>query len=199
MKLMLISIIFSINACQLYDDNSFYSTDGATGSACKFVEMQELPSNSFLNVEYIQQKPNYCGPASLSMVLSYYGMNISQEMIAINVAVDNNGSSISDLRKEALNYGFQSSIVSCSLENLLEIVSKGYPTIVRISNSNYDGAHFVVVNGYNKTNNTIFIKDPANMYNDSIDFETFKTRWNINFLSNNNNSLNYMLIVKPSI
>ena len=35
--------------------------------------------NTVLNVPFIAQKPNYCGPAALAMLANYYGHAVTQD------------------------------------------------------------------------------------------------------------------------
>ena len=39
-------------------------------------------ADDILDVPFIAQKPNYCGPAALAMLANYYGHPVSQDEIA---------------------------------------------------------------------------------------------------------------------
>ena len=45
-------------------------------------EPQHLPDDIRIDVPYIEQTDNYCGPASLAMVANYYGINATPNEIA---------------------------------------------------------------------------------------------------------------------
>ena len=57
-------------------------------------EPQDLPSDIKLDVPYIEQTDNYCGPSSLAMVANYYGKNITAEEISNLVYTPNKKGSL---------------------------------------------------------------------------------------------------------
>ncbi|RLG60529.1 hypothetical protein DRN87_03995 [Candidatus Geothermarchaeota archaeon] len=107
----------------------------------------------------------WCGPASLAMVLRYYGFNIHMWDIAefLRLSKDE-GTLISDLtyyldnfysglkvkigRYKSVSDGFKSDIIS----NL----TSGYPVIVLVPK------HYIVVTGYNEEG--VFINDPSGWF-----------------------------------
>ena len=51
-------------------------------AAFLFIPRIALAADDVLNVPFIAQKPNYCGPAALAMLANYYGHPVSQDEIA---------------------------------------------------------------------------------------------------------------------
>lgn len=181
-----------------------YNTDGQTtgfkasfqnsAELCRYVDVQKLEKSTILSVPYVKQKPNYCGPASVAMVMQYMGSDVTQEEIGLGI-VDSTGTSPSDLSDRTDTLGYNLSVISCGFNNLLSILDGGKPVIVRILNSSKDNGHYIVVTGYDIDKMLIYINDPEKIDRDSISFSEFRTLWDINTLSQEQNSYNLMLVM----
>jgi ABC-type bacteriocin/lantibiotic exporter with double-glycine peptidase domain len=108
-------------------------------------------SATILNVPFVHQKPWYCSEASASMVLGYYGYEISQDDIH-----DNGYESFETmlpLLQEYENCNYD----SLNITNLKDEIDEGDPVMIRILLGEY--RHTIVVVGY--IENYLYVHDPA--------------------------------------
>jgi len=117
-----------------------------------------LPTTAKLSgIRFQQQTFNNCGPASLSMVLSYFGRSETQGDIAavIKPYDDDKNVTAEELVSYANSLGYSARIIEGGDVNLLKaFVANGFPVIAeRWLDSGSDGeiGHFQVVMGYNQT------------------------------------------------
>ncbi|MFN3946814.1 MAG: C39 family peptidase, partial [Aquificaceae bacterium] len=104
-----------------------------------------------LEVPFVKQKDNFCGPASLSAVLAYYGINIPQEIIADKVYHPKlKGALITDLENYARSLGLRAETKKASLEDLKKLIDQGIPAIVLVDLGRFfiSVPHYMVVVGY---------------------------------------------------
>lgn len=104
-----------------------------------------------LNVPFVKQKPWYCSEASASMVLKYYGYNISQD------DVHNAGYENFETMLPFLNKYIKCKYATLTPQDLKKQIDQGKPVIIRIVIGEY--LHTVVVVGYKE--NYFYIHDPA--------------------------------------
>ena len=85
-----------------------------------------------LKIIPVKQKKNYCGPASLAMVLSFYGINQNQEDLAKATGTDKTGiCKEEDILKVAKTFGFGGYIKNNSnLEEVKSLIENNIPVIV---------------------------------------------------------------------
>lgn len=110
----------------------------------------------------------YCGPASLKMVLEYFGESYTEKEIAKRCHRDPDlGTSDSDLAKAAQAYGFEAIIKNnASFVDIERWLKKGVPVIVNwftrgrsdYGDSDVPDGHYSVVVGLNGKN--IYLQDP---------------------------------------
>lgn len=197
-KIFLTLSFLGIYACG-YDQSYTSSQDSYSrfiGTSCEQENASYLPENIKLNVPYLAQDYNYCGPASLSMVMQHYGFNISQEDIGQGI-VAQKGITTSNLVKRAEAYGFSAYVSSCSFYGLLSVVAQGNPVIVRTINSTGNNGHFIVVTGYDMQLGLVYINDPDKPYKSYDSFEDFQRIWDIKDLGEEN-SYNLSLVFYPA-
>jgi hypothetical protein len=99
---------------------------------------------------YDQGNSQGCGTTSLSMILKYYGIDISREDIdnAIRRTDSKLGSNPGDLMEFARDHGLEAEgYNNASWEDLKSMVDKGYPCMASIGNGD-GGRHLIVVTGY---------------------------------------------------
>lgn len=188
--LPLLLLLFSY-AC---GNSAYYASSQAV---CRFIDTDTLPESVYLDVTYVKQEPNYCGPASLSMLMSYYGHSVDQEVLGDDIVGDSGASSF-DLIEKANEYMFSGNVIECSLSGVLSLLAEGKPVIARISNNAGTGGHFVVLTGYDMTDGLIYLNDPDQPYRKHESMDEFQRLWNITNLDDGENSTNLIISIYPS-
>ncbi len=108
---------------------------------------------SFLNVPFVEQKSDFCGPASLSAVFGYYGKKVDQEEIArVVYSPKLKGALITDLQKYAESLGFKTSLIQGSTLEIKKYIDRNIPVIILVDLGKFFVSipHYMVVTGYNK-------------------------------------------------
>lgn len=100
-------------------------------------------------IEY-QMDSHDCGPASLKMVVKYYGKYVSLQKLRDLCGITREGVSLKDISTGAEAVGLRSLAVRCTLEDIVERVP--LPAIVF-----WNGNHFVVV--YKTSRKHVYVAD----------------------------------------
>lgn len=103
------------------------------------------------DVPFVKQESDYCGPASLSSVLSFYGDSLDQETIGKAVySPALKGALITDLESFARDRGFRAESARGETEDLKKFIRKGKPLIVLVDYGLWfvSRPHYLVVYGY---------------------------------------------------
>lgn len=159
-------------------------------------ELAEIPGQKILLNDYhIFQTFNNCGPAALSMALSYYGINVSQQELGIalrpyqNPQGDNDDKSVTleQLGDKAKDYGFIPYHRAMGDEKAVkQFIANDMPVVVRtLLHSNDDIGHFRVIKGYDEEKG-IFIQDDSlqgkNLEYSYSEFNEIWKRFNYEYL-----------------
>ncbi len=109
-----------------------------------------------LNVPFIAQESNYCGPAALAMLANFYGYSVSQDEIAGSIYLpDIHGTLTSDLADYARRFNLWVRSYRGSTVDLREKIRAGVPMIVLGKfGANF---HFFVVLGFDDFNETVMV------------------------------------------
>ncbi len=129
-----------------------------------------------LNITPFRQKPGYCGPASLKMVLGFFGVKITEKkMVEISGCSNTRGIKAEGLVRAARKLGFQAQIKDFSdLKDIKEWVNqKKIPVIVDWFA--FEGGHYSVVSGIDREN--IYLEDPSLGHRRAMKLATFKRLW----------------------
>lgn len=129
-----------------------------------------------LNITPFRQKPGYCGPASLKMVLDYFGVKITEKkMVEITGCTITRGVDAEGLVRAARELGFHATINDFSdLKDIGDWVNrKKIPVIVDWFA--FEGGHYSVVSGIDKEN--IYLEDPSLGHRRAMKLTTFKRLW----------------------
>jgi len=112
-----------------------------------------------IKLKPFRQTPGFCGPASLKMVLDYYGISVSEKELAKLAGYsEKKGTSIEGLMKAAGHFGLHSFVKSnSSLEDLEFFIKKKIPVIVDWFFE--DDGHYSVVVDINKKE--VVLMDPV--------------------------------------
>lgn len=110
-------------------------------------------SHIISGVPFVMQDSEYCGPASLSSVLSYYGDTVDQKTIGKAVYSPKlQGALITDLENYGGARGFQTKIGRGRTKEIKEFLSENKPVIVLVDLGFWviSKQHYLVVYGYNE-------------------------------------------------
>lgn len=145
---------------------------------------------------FSQDDPYWCGPASMSMILGYWGTNVSQEDIAAEIC---RGAItyIEDMVSYPTAYGFISQDFTGSIYDLKTWIDDGVPLIVlqRFSLEDPYG-HYRVVVGYNDSSAMIFTFDPIKGMNFTISYVEFTQLWQP-IIGSTFSTINWTLAITP--
>ena len=111
-----------------------------------------------INLKPFQQRDRHCGPASMKIVLSHFGIKKTEKEIANSVKAKNLGVEAEDLLKVAKRWGLKGNIKDRSeLKDLSRWVKeKGIPVMVEWFDE--DDGHFSVVVDIDREN--VYLQDP---------------------------------------
>lgn len=130
---------------------------------------------------------NNCGPATLSMALSYWGINVSQQELG-NIlrpyqvqSGDNDDKSVTleEVANQAENYGLHSYLRPNGTPEKLEMfISQGIPVVARTwLEVNEDIGHYRVIRGYDKSTQTFIQDDSLQGENLIYSYNEFNAIW----------------------
>jgi tetratricopeptide (TPR) repeat protein len=124
-----------------------------------------------LNIKPIIQKSNYCVPASLEMILTFFGMVISQDEIARYI-FDFTGSKLSTTVDYLENNGYECRYFVGSKERYTKLLKKNIPILLSVDFEH--SSHVQVMTGYDSRFDFYHIQDPnllETMYMAASDLE----------------------------
>lgn len=136
---------------------------------------------------FVSQTFNNCGPASLSMVMSMMGKDITQQELASIMrpfnnpagGVDDKSIFAHEFVKTAKQYGFESLSRPNGNEELIKkLVANDIPVVVRTwLHPSEDIGHFRIVRGYDDTRSVFIQDDSYEGPNIEYSYETFSQMW----------------------
>lgn len=112
-----------------------------------------------INLKPFRQTPGLCGPASLKIVMDYYGISVSERKIAKAAgATKEKGVSFDGLARAAKHFKFNVFYKkNSSLDDIEKFINKKIPVIVDWFLE--DDGHYSVVSGIDRKN--ILLMDPS--------------------------------------
>ncbi|MBU0648711.1 C39 family peptidase [Patescibacteria group bacterium] len=129
-----------------------------------------------IGLKPFKQSKGYCGPASLKMVLSAYGINKSENYLAkLTKSSRRKGCDEKNILKAAEKLGFRGYVKqNSSIKELRNLVKKGIPVIVDWF-SPEEAGHYSIVVGFEK--DKIILADPHFGKIKKHKIKWFKERW----------------------
>ena len=127
-------------------------------------------------VKPLKQKKRMCGPASLEIVLKYYGGQEKQnELKKLLGSTYLHGTTNNSMVEVSKKLGFKVKFkINSSIGEIRKLISNGVPPIVGWFTP--EGAsHYSVVKGINKTH--VFLVDPELNKTRKFDIKNFEERW----------------------
>ncbi len=135
----------------------------------------------YLTVPFRRQVGFLCGPASLAMVLEYWGRasdhRYSVESPSLSRAEGLTGA---ELRDAARRHGFLAESLQADSEFVRHQLKAGRPLILLLGNGSPNRpGHFVVVVGWDPSANNWLIHDPSKGPYQRVDDRILQERWNV--------------------
>ncbi len=152
-----------------------------------------------IKVKHFRQSEGFCGPASLKIVLHYYGKKVSEKQIAkMAGSTVKKGTPPESIVKAAESFGFKAVLrENASLSDIRKYIKKGIPVIVNWFFE--DDGHYSVAVGMD--DKKIYLSDPFDARIRKISLEMFKRVWfdfSGPFLKNKSDiRLRLMIVVTP--
>lgn len=122
-----------------------------------FIRKKEDGELTKLNIRPIVQKSNYCVPASLEMILSYYGMNMTQDEIAGHI-FDLTGSRLSTTVDYLEGLGFTCRYFIGNKDLYIKLLKRDIPILLSVDFEH--SSHVQVMTGYDSRFDFYHIQDP---------------------------------------
>ena len=153
----------------------------------KALENSIPKSKTLINDYHVFQTFNNCGPAALSMALSYYGIEKSQIELGNELRPYQNPQGINDdksvtleeIAKKAEEYGLISfHRPNGSVELIKRFIAEDIPVITRTRSTEYDDiGHYRVVKGYNDEAEEFLQDDSLQGHNLTYSYTHFVDLW----------------------
>lgn len=151
--------------------------------AVSSLSVQKILANDY----HVFQTFNNCAPAALSMALSYYGVQRSQEELADDLRPVHNLKGINDdkstppdeLAEKSKEYGLVPYYrANGSVDLLKRFIANGLPVVVRTRlDTEHDFAHYRVLKGYDDTTGQFVQDDGFQGKNIRYSYAAFMALW----------------------
>jgi ABC-type bacteriocin/lantibiotic exporter with double-glycine peptidase domain len=130
---------------------------------------------AWLDVPFVKQAKNGCGPASVSMVMAYWrhGAADTSEIDRVLYSRDT-GTFASDMERYFRQQGFEAFAFAGEWADLEQHIAKGRPLIVCLGKSR---RHYVVVAGLDSRRELVAVNDPERRKLQQIDRKSFERDW----------------------
>jgi uncharacterized protein YvpB len=142
----------------------------------------EIPSKGFISQTY-----NNCGPATLAMVMRYFGKNVSQDTLRDQMRPFNTPSGGVDdksvMAEEFVTYAQKYDLDGVvrpggDITLLKTLVANNIPVVVRtLLHSDDDIGHFRIVRGYDDTRQVLIQDDSYQGANQEYSYDAFMQMW----------------------
>jgi ABC-type bacteriocin/lantibiotic exporter with double-glycine peptidase domain len=129
-----------------------------------------------LDVPAIKQPYNLCLAACVSMVLKYWGVDATPQVIADQVPIYKDGVTGQDLQRLVERLGLRGFLAQPPFEDLLEHLRKKRPPIVSFP-SRGGSRHAMVLIGFDDGAQKLFLIDPTSGKRKSCDYKAFQEKW----------------------
>jgi len=127
----------------------------------------------------IRQTFNDCGPASIAMVLSYYGVQIPETQISLATKpTPTSYMQVSQIGRYLAPFGLEASTFSGGqVQHVTSLIRLGVPVIaLQFLRGVGDIPHFRVVSGFDDQAGLLYLNDPLLGYA-SVSYQDFNTLW----------------------
>ncbi len=129
-----------------------------------------------IEVPVLKQPYDLCLATSVSMVMKYWGTDISPRAIAEQVSVYHNGTTGRDLQQFVEERGFRGFLIEPPFEDLVDHMRKGRPLVIAFP-ARGNSRHAMVLTGFDADKQLLYLNDPAGGRRRTLDYGTFQRRW----------------------
>ncbi len=155
--------------------------DGGTSQTASVAPHPAPARYALTGLKHSWQTLNNCGPASVAAVLSYYGINVSQEEArqALRPDPKSTGMGWQVITPYVVKFGLEAKPRTGGTRDLIKsLVANDIPVIVlqNVSETN-PISHFRVVVGYDDGPGVFFVNDSLLGPNVAIPYDSFDERW----------------------
>ncbi len=142
----------------------------------KVASNKNIEDDLMLNITPFRQKPGYCGPASLKMVLDFFGVKLTEKkLVGLSGCSSTCGIRAEGLVQTARKLGFHAKIKDFSdLKDIDDWVNRRKVPVI-VDWFAFEGGHYSVVSGIDKEN--IYLEDPSLGHRRAMKLTTFKRLW----------------------
>ena len=144
------------------------------------------PSNLWIDVPFVQQQKNSCGPASIAMVMQYWqrqpGMHAQPAAAMEEIERALQPKARQDVRASAMvgyfrHNGYRAFPFAGRWSDLRQQIAKGRPLIAALQPAGGDTLHYVVVVGVDALQQVVLVNDPAQRKLLKEDRTQFEHEW----------------------
>lgn len=128
------------------------------------------------DVPFLAQKGNYCGPASLSMTLGYWGIPLDQDSIAREIYTGVAGTSPQVVREFARKRGFRTAVFEGSVELWKRLLDDGIP-VLWLKMLSQGGGHYMLVVGYDDVLKEFILHNPHRATETTVSYSDIDDTW----------------------
>ena len=149
------------------------------GLACLLLSsltVSHRPTVVKLDVPLARQPYNLCLPASVSMVMAFWGVTASPAAIADHVELYKGGTTGKDLLGFVERVGMRGFLLQPEFPDLLVHLERGRPVIVEVPGS-AGGRHAMVLVGFDGDSSIVWLNDPASGRTISMGWNEFRKGW----------------------
>lgn len=116
-----------------------------------------------LDVPFLEQPPDRCGPVAVAMVARYYGLSPDMETLDRDILIPALAGSIPALLAEgAQRQGLAAEVRQCSEPEIHALIAAGFPLVVMLAPAGKETrGHFVVATGSNPATGALRVHSGA--------------------------------------
>jgi predicted double-glycine peptidase len=130
---------------------------------------------AWLDVPFVKQAKNGCGPASVAMVMAYWRPgDANPSAIVRELYSRENGTLASDIERYFRRQGFEAFAFAGQWTDLEEHIARGRPLIVSLGKTR---RHYVVVTGIDSGRELVAVNDPERRKLQQVDRKSFERDW----------------------
>lgn len=175
--LIIIGAVFFLTSCSgIVPETEIEKQDNILNNSL-ISEIEEKANLSSIYLEVPYQKyagTNWCLPASGSMTLNYFGLDVTQQELAQEIIKPDGLGDIYKMVKFAKDLGFDASFTVLTIEEIEEYLANNIPLIaIQEYKENNPLAHARVLVGFDSEKQEIVSNDPTIGMGYSMSYEEF--------------------------